>query len=71
MTDEDKVEKLFVGPAQVSWLKFQIAGIAWKLTRGNPISQVSYIPGVKRVATWAFKVRVLSRDFELSEQNED
>lgn len=65
MGDKDNSEKVFVGPADVNWLKFKVAGIVWKLTRQNPISQVSYIPGVNRLAKWAFQVRVMSRDFEV------
>ena len=60
----------FVGPAQTPWWKFKLAGVVWKLTRGNPIDAVGKIPGTHRAAMWAFEVRVLSRDFEEVESDE-
>lgn len=72
MGDKDNSKKVFVGPANVNWFKFKIAGVVWRLTRQNPISQVSYIPGVNRMAKWAFQVRVMSRDFKVqTEQPSD
>lgn len=61
------VEKsLFVGPSNESWWKFMLAGIAWKLTRENKYSSYTYyIPFSTKIAMWAFKVRVMSRDFEV------
>lgn len=61
---------LFIGPAQVWWVKFRLAGLVWVLTRGNPLPGVGYIPGTHRAAMWAFKVRVMSRDFEVVENKE-
>jgi hypothetical protein len=65
---EKESKKLFVGPSKSSWLKFKLAGVAWKLTRGNPLPYVGYIPGCKKLAMWSFKVRVMSRDFEVEEK---
>lgn len=66
--DTDSEATGFMGPPGVPWWKFKLAGIVWKLTRGNPISAVGYIPGTHRAAMWAFKVRVLSRDFEITDR---
>jgi hypothetical protein len=63
MTDGDS-KTFHVGPAEVPYWKFWLAGIVWKLTRGNPLPYVYLVPGAKRAAMWAFEVRVLSRDFE-------
>lgn len=71
MSEDDegtlKSKSVFMGPPQVSWWKFMLAGVVWKLTRGNPLPGVGYIPGTHTAALWAFKVRVMSRDFEVEE----
>lgn len=68
MSEKDP-RKVFIGPAESSWVKFKLAGIAWKLTRGNPVPYVGCIPGSKKLAMWAFKVRVMSRDFEVTTED--
>lgn len=67
MSDE-KSKKVFVGPSDSSWLKFKVAGIAWRMTKGNSIPYIGYIPGSSRLAMWAFEVRVMSRDFEVTDE---
>jgi hypothetical protein len=68
MKDKNKdSKKLFIGPSEESWFKFKIAWVVWKLTRDNPIPLIRYIPGIKKLAVWSFKVRVMSRDFEVKE----
>lgn len=63
--ENDNDERVWVaGPPDVPWWKFKLAGVAWKLTRGNPLPGVSKVPGAQRVAKWAFEVRVMSREFE-------
>lgn len=61
----------FIGPSQANWVKFKLAGIAWKLTRGTNSSVVAKVPYAKSIAMWAFKVRVLSRDMDLEIENAD
>jgi hypothetical protein len=70
MSDQQKSERknVFIGPSDESWIKFKCAGLVWKLTRENPIPMFGYIPGVKRLAKWAFKVRVMSRDIHVTEK---
>ena len=60
----EKSREVFISSARTSWIKFMLAGLAWKATRGNPIPYVGYLPGANKLAMWAFKVRVMSRDFE-------
>ena len=63
-----KEKKLFIGSSKESWWKFKLAGLAWFLTRGNKYSSYTYhIPFSTKIAMWSFKVRVLSRDFELQD----
>jgi len=63
-----KSKSLFIGPSTEKWWKFTIARFAWKLTRGNKYSSYTcYIPYSNKIAMWAFKVLVMSRDFELSD----
>lgn len=60
-------QNVFIAPAQAKWWKFTLAGLVWKLTRGNPIPGIGHIPGTHKAAMWAFKVLVMSRDFETTE----
>lgn len=64
-TDEDVSVDGYIGVAQTGWIKFKIAGIAWALTRGTDSAIVAKLPYTKRIAKWAFEVRVMSRDMEL------
>lgn len=64
---EGESKEFFVGPSQEPWWKFKLAGICWKLTRGSNSNIPKYIPGASKVAKWSFKVRVMSRDFEVKE----
>lgn len=69
MSDE-KSQSVFVGPAKTSRIKFKMAGLAWKLTRGNSIPYIGHLPGANKLAMWAFKVRVMSRDFEVTTEKD-
>ena len=64
MAEDGETREFSVGPNTQPWWKFKLAGVAWKLTRGNPIPYVGYVPGAERRAMWSLRVRVLSRDFE-------
>jgi len=68
MSDEKTGKSLFISPSTEPWWKFMIAGFAWNMTRGNTYSHYTqYIPFSNKIAMWAFKVRVMSRDFEITE----
>lgn len=71
ITDHAESKTVFIGPSTAPWWKFKLAGIVWKLTRGNPLPGVGYLPGVQRAAKWAFQIRVLSRDFEEVNSDDD
>jgi hypothetical protein len=64
MSDEStgKVKKLFVGPPQTNWYKYQVGRFGMFLS--NNIPYFSKVPIGNRVFNWSFKVTVLSRDFE-------
>lgn len=66
MSDKNS-KKVFIGPSKESWWKFKIAGILWIIVGGYNSWRTNNIPILKRIARWCFKVRVMSRDFEISE----
>lgn len=63
--DDRTVERWFVGPSQTNRFKFMLAGFVFWLVRTSPISKyIIRIPGATKAGVWAFKIRVMSRDFE-------
>lgn len=72
-TDSDTAKttrKWFVGPAQINYFKFVFAGIVFWLVRTSPLAPyIIKLPGTTTAGKWAFKIRVLSRDFDEIEIN--
>lgn len=55
----------FIGPSKANYFKFVFAGFVFYLVRTSCIAKyVIRIPGATRAGLWAFRVRVLSRDFD-------
>lgn len=71
MSEESKEngteKEVFIGPSQANWYKFQLARFGMFLS--NNIPYFTKIPVGNKIFNWSFKVTVLSRDFEVTNES--
>lgn len=75
MTAEEtsgETKTVFVGPSNEPYFKFKFAQLVFHLFRLSRVARaLQYIPGSTHLTLWAFKVTVMSRDFETVSESED
>lgn len=61
MREDESKREWFVGPPDEPYWKFRFAQVVYKIADARGLRR---LPGAERARNWAFRITVLSRDFE-------